>query len=107
MSMKSFSEDGGACQKQWHRTRRKHLLEVTGALPENLCADEITLTICCRYGESLLKNPRVKKYLAKQHPNELRNLEQLWADFERACRVDNGPGLVGPATGGSQDTSGC
>jgi hypothetical protein len=96
MGMKSFAQDGGAAQKQWHRTRRKHMLELTGTLPENLCLDEITLTICCRYGESLLKNPRVKKYLARQHPNDLRNLEQLLANFEKACRIESSPRLVGP-----------
>lgn len=96
MGMKSFAQDGGASQKQWHRTRRKHMLELTGALPENLCLDEITLTICCRYGESLLKNPRVKKYLARQHPNHLRKLEQLLAEFENACRIESSPRLVDP-----------
>jgi hypothetical protein len=96
MSIKSFSEDGGACHRQWHRTRRKHLLQLTGELPKNLCQDEITLTICCRYAESLLKNPRVTKYLAREHPNELRNLEQLFADFETACRAENGPGVSTP-----------
>jgi hypothetical protein len=63
--MKSFAEDGGACQKEWHRTRRRHLLELTGDLPKNLCVDEITLTICCRYVELLLRNQRIKKYLLK------------------------------------------
>jgi hypothetical protein len=95
MGMKSFAQDGGACHRQWHRTRREHLLQISGELPKNLCLDEITLTICCRYAESLLKNLRVKKYLTKEHPSVLQNLEQLLADFEHACQSENCPGLAG------------
>jgi|SRR5579864_188467 len=97
MSMKSFAQDGGTCHRQWHRTRREHLLQLTGELPTNLCLDEITLTICCRYAESLLKNPQVKKYMAREHPNEMRNLELVLAEFESACQVDSAPGLIGPS----------
>lgn len=96
MSMKSFAQDGGACHRQWHRTRREHLLQLTGELPINLCLDEITLTICCRYAESLFRNPHVKKYMAREHPNELRNLERILAEFESACQVENAPGVIGP-----------
>lgn len=59
-----------------------------------ICFDEITLTICCRYAESLLKNLRVNKYLSRQHPDELRGLQELLAEFERACWVEDGPGLI-------------
>lgn len=92
--MKSFAEDGGVCQREWHRTRRRNLLKLTGELPQNLCLDEITLTICCRYAESLLKNPRVRKYLLKQHTAEMHRLEQLSSQFEQACRAEYGPGLI-------------
>jgi hypothetical protein len=92
--MKSFAEDGGACQREWHRARRRNLLKLTGELPQNLCLDEITLTISCRYAESLLKNPRVTKYLLKQHPAELQGLQNLLSQFEEACRVEYGPGLI-------------
>jgi len=96
MSMKSPARDGGVCRRQWHRTRREHLLQLTGELPTNLCLDEITLTICCRYAESLLKNPQVKKYMAREHPNELRKLERILGEFESACQVENAPGVIDP-----------
>jgi|SRR5581483_4917712 len=92
--MKSFAEDGGVCQREWHRTRRRNLLKLTGDLPQNLCLDEIKLTICCRYAESLLKNLRVKKYLLKHHTAELQQLQKLLSEFEKACRAEYEPGLV-------------
>jgi hypothetical protein len=68
VNMRAIDEDGGESQRQWHRGRRENLLALTGELPKDLCRDEIMLTICCRYAESLLKNPRVNKYL----PNSTR-----------------------------------
>ena len=87
MGMKSVNDDGGECRRQWYRTRRATLLRLSGPPPKNLCADLLHLTICCRYVEWLLENPRVLRYLRRNHATELRQLETVLADFERACRA--------------------
>ena len=86
MGMKSVNDDGGECRRQWYRTRRATLLRLSGRPPENLCADLLHLTIGCRYVEGLLKNPRVHRYLNKHHATELRRLQSMLTEFERACR---------------------
>jgi len=87
MGMKSVNEDGGECRRQWYQTRRATLLRLSGPPPQNLCADLLQLTIGCRYVEWLLKNPRVLRYLRKNHAVELRQIETILVDFERACRT--------------------
>ena len=49
--------------------------------------DELNLTICCRYVESLVENPRISKYLGKHHPTELVKLRNLLDEFEKACET--------------------
>lgn len=83
MPWKTIQQDGGEWLGKWHRTRLANLLRLSGEPPKNLCLDELNLTVCCRYAESLLKNPRVKKYLMKHHPKELSDLETLLVEFER------------------------
>jgi hypothetical protein len=84
--MKSANEDGGECWGRWYRTRRANLLRLSGAPPKNLCIDQLNLTVCCRYAESLLQNARVNRYLAKHHPTELSALQGLLGEFEEVCR---------------------
>src|SRR5258706_15618137 len=84
--MKSRKDDGGACWKQWYRTRRANLLRLSGELPMNLCIDQLNLTICCRYAGSLLKNARITRYLAKYHPAELHALRYLVGKFDSICQ---------------------
>ena len=54
--MKSIEQDGGECRGKWCRTRRVTLLRISGDPPKTLCMDELNLTVCCRYVESLLEN---------------------------------------------------
>jgi len=70
MPMKSFEQDGGESQRKWHSTHQANLLRLSGEPPKNLCVDELNLTVCCRYSETLLENSRVRRYLAKHHPSE-------------------------------------
>ena len=49
---------------------------------ETLCLDLINVTICCRYSESLRANQRIKRYLAKYHPQLLIEMEGLLAEIE-------------------------
>lgn len=83
--MKSFDQDGGKCYSKWHRTRLAHLLRLSGQPPQNLCIDELNLTVCWRYAESLMRNVRINRYLSKYHPEELRQLQSLAEEFERIC----------------------
>ncbi len=90
--MKSRKDDGGACWRQWYRTRRANLLRLSGEPPKNLCIDQLNLTVCGRYAESLLKNARITRYLAKYHPGELRGLQTLVREFDRICQSLTLPG---------------
>ncbi len=83
--MKSLDQDGGECNRKWHRTRLAYLLRLSGEPPQNLCIDELNLTICCRYAESLMRNTRINRYMDKYHAEELRQLKNLVAEFERIC----------------------
>jgi hypothetical protein len=83
--MKSFDQDGGECYRKWHQTRLAHLLHLSGKPPRNLCIDELNLTVCYRYAEMLMRNTRINRYLAKYHPEELRQLKSLVEEFERIC----------------------
>jgi hypothetical protein len=87
MGMKSASEDRGRCWRKWYRTRRANLLRLSGEPPKTLCIDQLNLTVCCRYAESLVKNSRINRYLAKHHPSELLKLQNLLSEFEETCQI--------------------
>lgn len=87
MGMKSLKQDGGECLRKWHATRHAHLLRLSGETPKTLCMEQVNATICCRYVESLLENPRIRRYLAKHHPESLRELKDLLDEFEQTCQV--------------------
>jgi len=90
--MKSFDQDGGECYRKWHQTRLANLLRLSGKPPLNLCIDELNLTVCCRYAESLLRNTRINKYLGKYHPGELLQLKNLVEEFD--CIYKNPDGFT-------------
>lgn len=52
------------------------------AVEDSYGTDVLNLIVCCRYARGLLKNGAVKKYLARNHPDILRELEQLLAEVE-------------------------
>jgi hypothetical protein len=85
--MKSIDADAGECWARWYSTRTANLLRLSGPPPSRLCFDELTLTLECRYAQALLLNPRVHRYLSKNHPEDLSKLQKLLADFERDSRV--------------------
>jgi hypothetical protein len=49
--------------------------------------DQLNVTICCRYVESLLQNPRISRYLAKHHSEDVRELKALLDEFEQTCQI--------------------
>ncbi len=79
--MKSLERYGVVSRRKWERTRKAKLARIMRAVPPTLPVDLLTLTVCWRYAESLLKNPQVKKYLMKHHPEELSDLETLLAEL--------------------------
>jgi hypothetical protein len=83
--MKSRKDDGGACWKQWYRTRRATLLRLSGEPPKALCVDQLNLTVCCRYAELLLNNARITRYLSRYHLGELRGLQDIVREFDQRC----------------------
>jgi hypothetical protein len=83
--MRSIDQDGGETNRKWHRTRLANLLRLSGEPPLNLCIDELSLTVCCRYAESLMRNTRITKYLSKYHPEELEQLQNLVEQFQKIC----------------------
>jgi len=90
--MKSRKQDGGACWRRWYRTRRANLRLLSGKPPQNLCIDQLNLTVCCRYAESLLNNARISRYLARHHPAAQQDLQALVAEFENSCQTSVPPG---------------
>ena len=86
--MISRRDDGGACWKRWYKTRKAHLLAMSGKPPDNLCMDQVKLTVDCRFAELLLNNPRVTRYIGKYHPSELQTLQSLSAEFKDICETD-------------------
>jgi len=87
VGMKSLKKDGGECLRKSHATRQAQLLRLSGEVPTTLCMDQLSLTICCRYLESLLENHRISRYLGKHHPNDLRELKNLLDEFEQTCQI--------------------
>ena len=85
--MKSLKQDGGGCLGKWHATRHARLLRLSGDTPKTLCMDQLNVTICCRYVESLLENPRIRRYLAKHHLEDLCELKDLLDEFEQTCQI--------------------
>ena len=64
------------------RTRTAKMEAYLKQVPETLSLDLIHVTVCCRYTESLLANPRIKRYLAKYHPERLVEMQNLVAEIE-------------------------
>lgn len=81
--MISRKQDGGACWERWYSTRNARLLALSGEVPKELCVDQLNLTVCCRYADSLLKNARINRYLTKYHAKAFRELEVLLDNFEK------------------------
>jgi hypothetical protein len=59
------------------RTLRTRIQAYLNEVPDSYCPDLINVTVWCRYFESLLANPRVKRYLARYHPEQLIEMETL------------------------------
>lgn len=76
--MKSADTGWGKRKRTSDATIRAYLEQV----PDSLCLDLLNVTICCRFVESWLANARVKRYIAKYHPHELDEIQNLQAEIE-------------------------
>lgn len=85
--MISRKQDGGACWERWYHARDARLLALSGEPPRDLCVDQLHLTVCCRYADSLIKNSRIHRYLAKYHPKCLRDVQTLLDNFEETSEL--------------------
>lgn len=61
--------------------------ETLQRIPEGFAADLLHLTLCCRYIEALIHQPRVKRYVSKYHPATLTKLEALLSEFNSSFIV--------------------
>jgi hypothetical protein len=50
------------------------------ALKDTYGTERLELQVACRYLSTVLGNPRLRKYLAKQQPDLLKELEQIAGD---------------------------
>jgi hypothetical protein len=78
--MKARPRDGAVSVRAWKRLRRERLAHILRTVPKTFSVDLMTLAVCCRFAESLLKNARVKRYLLKYQPEKLHNLDALLAE---------------------------
>jgi hypothetical protein len=81
--MKPQPRDGAASRAAWKRLRREKLAHILRTVPKAFSTDLLTLAVCDRYAESLLANPRVRRYLSKYHPKDLMTLEKILAEMYR------------------------
>jgi hypothetical protein len=63
------------------QTLQAKTAEIIQGVPESLPTDLLHLTVCCRYLEALIGEPRVKRYISKYHPAILDKIEKLLAAF--------------------------
>ncbi len=85
--MISRKQDDGACWERWYRARDARLLALSGEPPKALCADQLKLTVCCRYADSLMKSARINRYLTKYHSKALRELQVILDEFESVSEL--------------------
>lgn len=93
--MRSSKQDGGQCWDQWYETRKANLLKISGPLPKKLCNQELNLTSCCRYAETLVANPKVARYFRKHHAKELQHLLLIIAKHNEDSRSSDETVTVG------------
>jgi hypothetical protein len=75
-----------ASTRKGKQTRRAKMQTYLNQVPKTLSLDLLNVTVCCRYTESLLTNPRIKRYLAKYHPEQLTEIQNLITEIEGIVR---------------------
>lgn len=85
---KFVTQDGGDSRCQWRQKQKTSLLRLSSEPPKTLALDQLTLTICCRYANSLLANAKIKGYLAKHHPLQFAGIEKLIEECEQCVKQE-------------------
>ena len=85
---KFLTQDGGDSHRKWDQKQKANLLRLSSEPPKTLALDQLTLTICCRYANSLLANPKIKEYLAKHHSLQLADVEKLIEECEQCVKQE-------------------
>jgi hypothetical protein len=69
-------------QKAIMEQESENLLRDLKAAEESYGEDILTLSVSCRYVESILKNAQIKRFLSKHHPDLLQELSRLLSDVD-------------------------
>ena len=85
---KFVAQDGNDSRRKWRQKQKGSFLRLSSEPPKTLALDQLTLTICCRYLNSLLANAKIKDYLAKHHCLELAELEKLIEQCEQCVKQE-------------------
>jgi hypothetical protein len=88
VAKKFLTQDGGDSHNELDRPQKANLLSLSSEPPKTLALDQLTLTICCRYANSLLANPKIKEYLAKHHSLQLVDLEKSIDECEQCVKQE-------------------
>ena len=83
---KCVAQDGGDSRRKRRQKQKASLLHA--GPPKTLALDQLILTICCRYANSLLANAKVKEYLGKHHSLQLADLETLIEQCEQCVKQE-------------------
>jgi hypothetical protein len=85
---KCVAQDGGDSRRKWRQEQKASLIHVSSEPSKTLALDQLILTICCRYANSLLANAKVKEYLGKHHSLQLADLETLIEQCEQCVKQE-------------------
>jgi hypothetical protein len=85
---KCVAQNGDDRRRKWRQKQKGSLLRRSPEPPKSLALDQLTLTICCRYLNTLLANGKIKKYLAKYHSLQLADLEKLIEECEQCVKQE-------------------
>jgi hypothetical protein len=85
---KFLTQDGSDSHREPDRKQKADSLRLPSRPPNALALDQLILTICCRYANSLLANPKIKEYVAKHHSLELADLKKLIEECEQCVKQE-------------------
>jgi hypothetical protein len=81
-------QGGRASHRKGDRMQNASSSRLVSGPSKTLALDQLTLTICCRYANSLLANPKIKAYLAKHHALQSADLEKLIEECEQCVKQE-------------------
>lgn len=73
--------------KRVENNRRLRIAAAVKATPKTLCEDALNLTVSYHYLLELLGNARLRRFLFKRYPEQLRRIEKLVLEIEARMHV--------------------